>query len=444
MRNGFLFDSDLCVNCKACVAACRLENGFQTETRTVFVYNKDFLPDLNLLNLSLACNHCSDPLCLTGCPAKAYSNDKEYGLVIHDPEKCMGCGFCTWRCPFDAPKMNFEKGHIEKCSYCIERTRKGIEPACSSACPTGALKSLRQDEFAGVSSLIPETRLKPSVIIKGREGYRHPEIYPEEQTPEMPVIHHFRDSLFKEWSLILFTFLVTLSVALAATEYSGGFQTGYTPIFFMLIAALTISFTHLGSPLKSWRAVININASPLSREIAMVSLFTVAVFLNIFINSFSLQLMTILCGIFALADIDALYFSTDKSLSVKLHSGQTLFSAFLLFFALSGYIKLFALLSMLAAGSVIFSKQNDNRNKNREMLLYIRLALLAIPLVLILLKTYLNNYLFEVSVLSGIFIDRVIFYADFKSLNIRHYLEEKSINDYEKARRKRSQNTNLP
>ena len=443
MKSGFLFDSDLCVNCKTCVAACMLENNFQTETRTVFVYNKNILPELNVLNLSLACNHCKDPLCLTGCPARAYSLDKDTGLVIHDQGKCMGCGFCTWRCPFDAPKMNFEKGKIEKCSYCIDRTRNGIEPACVSACPTGALKSVYRDDFENVSSLIPNSRINPSIEIKGREEYRHPEIYPEE--PEQRIGKKYPDEhLLKEWSLILFSFLVTISASLAASEYSGGIRTGYLPIFLILTSALIISFTHLGSPLKSWRAILNVKSSPLSKEIVMVSLFAFAIFLNIFIENLPLQLVTILLGIFALSDIDGLYNSTDKSRSILFHSGQTFFSALLLFSAISGYIKLFAFLSILAGTSAVFRKYASSRSTKQEWLLYTRLTLLVVPLLLILLKTYLNNYLFELSVLCGIFIDRVLFYACFRPLNIRHYIEEKSFSDYEKTRRKRSQNTDLP
>ncbi len=443
MKTGFLFDTDLCVNCKSCVAACRLENNFQTEIRTVFVYNKDILPELNVLNLSLACNHCKDPLCLTGCPANAYSIDKDTGLVIHDQNKCMGCGFCTWRCPFDAPKMNFEKGRIEKCSYCIDRTRNGIEPACVSACPTGALKSVCRDDFESVSFLIPDSSINPSVEIKGREEYRHPEIYPAEPEQRTGIKHH-EEHLLKEWSLILFSFLVTVSASLTASEYSGGIRTGYLAIFLILASALVVSFAHLGSPLRSWRAVLNIKSSPLSKEIVMVSIFALAIILNVFIKSLPLQLVTILLGIFALTDIDALYYSTDKSWSLLFHSGQTFFSALLLYSAISGYIKLFAFLCILAGVSAVFRKLARDMSIKQEWLLYIRLTLLVIPLILILLKTYLNNYLFAVSVLSGIFIDRVLFYACFRPLNIRHYIEEKSISDYEKARRERSQNTDLP
>jgi Fe-S-cluster-containing dehydrogenase component/DMSO reductase anchor subunit len=444
MKKGFLFDSDLCVNCKSCVAACRLENNFQTTTRNVYIYNKNIYPGLKVINLSLACNHCKDPLCLSGCPAGAYSLEKESGIVIHDPDKCMGCGFCTWRCPFDAPKMNFEKGKVEKCSYCIDRTRNGIEPACSSACPTGALKSVSQSGFVSLSHLIPESRLTPSVEITGRADYPHPEVFPPEQTSVEITEKHKNEPLLKEWSLIVFTFLVTISATLTANEYSGNFHIGYVTIFLTLIGALFTSFTHLGSPLKAWRAVANINSSPLSKEIVMVSLFTFATLLNVFIHSLPLQLVTILLGIFSLMDIDALYYSTHKSTSVIFHSGQTLFSALLCFFAIDGNTRLFALLSIVAAASAVFRKYREGRSSEYEWLLCLRLAMIILPLILILLKTYLNNYLFEVSVLSGIFIDRVIFYADFRPLNIRHFIEEKSNTDYEKTRRKGAQDTYLP
>ncbi len=152
MRRGFDFDAALCVACNACNAACMLENGFQPGTRSVRSWNSEALPLLSVINISIACNHCEKPSCLEGCPALAYTLDST-GAVIHHPEKCMGCRYCTWRCPYDAPKINEAKGFIEKCHFCTERAGDGIEPACVTACPTGALRMTELDEFPSPEAL---------------------------------------------------------------------------------------------------------------------------------------------------------------------------------------------------------------------------------------------------------------------------------------------------
>ena len=125
MRRGFDFDAELCIGCNACNAACMLENGFQAGTRSVYTWNDNGLPLLRVINLSMSCNHCDMPACLEGCPAQAYTRDGT-GTVIHHQDRCMGCRYCTWRCPYDAPKINEAKGFIEKCHLCTERTAEKI------------------------------------------------------------------------------------------------------------------------------------------------------------------------------------------------------------------------------------------------------------------------------------------------------------------------------
>lgn len=88
--------------------------------------------------ITVSCNHCENPACLAGCPAKAYT--REDGIVKHDPEACIGCRYCIWVCPFDAPQYAPARGKVEKCNLCEHRRARGLEPACAAACPTGALK----------------------------------------------------------------------------------------------------------------------------------------------------------------------------------------------------------------------------------------------------------------------------------------------------------------
>ncbi len=86
---GFIFDASLCVSCKACSAACILENGLQPGTRSIYTWNDSAVPLMRVISLSLACNHCVKPACLEGCPAKAYTID-ENGAVIHHHRQVHG------------------------------------------------------------------------------------------------------------------------------------------------------------------------------------------------------------------------------------------------------------------------------------------------------------------------------------------------------------------
>ena len=63
-------------------------------------------PDVTRLFVSMACNHCDDPVCLKGCPTRAYTKHAEYGAVLQDPDTCFGCGYCTWVCPYNAPQLD--------------------------------------------------------------------------------------------------------------------------------------------------------------------------------------------------------------------------------------------------------------------------------------------------------------------------------------------------
>ena len=76
---------------------------------------------------------------MENCPALAYTRDKKTGAVILHAEKCIGCKYCTWACPYDAPKFNPKTRIIEKCTFCNHRILDTLKPACANLCPTGAL-----------------------------------------------------------------------------------------------------------------------------------------------------------------------------------------------------------------------------------------------------------------------------------------------------------------
>ncbi len=169
MTEGFIFDNKKCVACGACSAACILENKWSFSPRTIYTFNSMALPSLPVINLSLACNHCQTAVCMEGCPSSAYFREPSTGAVILDETKCIGCRFCQWNCPYDAPKYLISQKVIGKCNLCNQRLIEGLLPACSTSCPTGALNygKLNDQSAEKMIPWMPEKKLRPSVELTG-------------------------------------------------------------------------------------------------------------------------------------------------------------------------------------------------------------------------------------------------------------------------------------
>ncbi len=150
---GWLLDPKRCIECRACEVACKQWNGVSTDInvryRRVHVIEYGQFPDVRVQALSLACNHCDNPLCLKACPVKAIWRRDEDGAVLIDQERCVGCRFCEQFCPYDAPQFNMQLRKMQKCTMCYDRIAIGFEPACSSVCPTGALRWGEWDQIRG-------------------------------------------------------------------------------------------------------------------------------------------------------------------------------------------------------------------------------------------------------------------------------------------------------
>ena len=107
-QHGFYFNADNCIACHACEAACseKNDNPAHISFRSVGFVEGGTYPAYQRLNISMACNHCDDSVCLKGCPTRAYTKFAEYGAVLQDPDICFGCGYCTWVCPYNAPQLD--------------------------------------------------------------------------------------------------------------------------------------------------------------------------------------------------------------------------------------------------------------------------------------------------------------------------------------------------
>ncbi|OJA02967.1 4Fe-4S dicluster domain-containing protein, partial [Bathymodiolus thermophilus thioautotrophic gill symbiont] len=112
-----------------------------------------------------------DPVCLKGCPTRAYTKFAEYGAVLQDPDICFGCGYCTWVCPYNAPQLDPVEGVVSKCNMCVDRLEVGLKPACVAACLGNAL------DF-GVIDNVPENREQAKTNIPGfpTTNITHPNI----------------------------------------------------------------------------------------------------------------------------------------------------------------------------------------------------------------------------------------------------------------------------
>lgn len=145
---AFYFDSSACSGCKACQVACKDRHGLRVGLLWRRVYEVTggnwartgdaWISSVFAYNVSLACNHCEQPICAEVCPTGAMAKRAD-GIVLIDPEKCIGCRYCSWACPYGAPQYDAHAGQMTKCTFCAPDLDAGLPPSCVAACPLRAL-----------------------------------------------------------------------------------------------------------------------------------------------------------------------------------------------------------------------------------------------------------------------------------------------------------------
>lgn len=421
MRRGFIFKDSLCVGCGACRAACILENNWEILPRTVYTYNSEASATLPLINISLACNHCEKPVCLSGCPSGAYSTDILTGAIIIDENKCIGCKYCQWNCPYDAPKFNTEKRVIGKCNLCYTGLAEGRSPACSSGCPTGALTFGQMKENIGLEYFpwFPEKNLNPGIQFETTACTGQPVVIPEDIYGKSD-IKPKEKSINPELSLVAFSFLAALSVSeVVASLIKGSFPVPELLFSLVIITAITSLF-HLGRKLRAWRAILNFRTSPLSREIILFAAFSVTSVTAVISEHPGLLIIASIIGLLFLITVDCVYLFADSRKKMVFHGGQTFITGLLIISFATGNIIPFVFIALLKAASAIYNIIINTRTGLLFVLRFFRLVILSVSMGILISGNLAGYNLALGFFLTGELFERILFYIDFEPLNINN------------------------
>ncbi|MEK6629328.1 MAG: 4Fe-4S dicluster domain-containing protein [Acidobacteriota bacterium] len=177
---AYALDLSRCIGCRRCVYACAEENNLSRDPQVHWIrvlsmdkekgvdfehadpyYEPEQVPQEGHFYVPVACQQCRNPPCTKTCPTGATWTEPD-GIVVIDYDWCIGCRCCMASCPYGARHFNWSepsipkgelnpkthylgnrpriKGVVEKCTFCIQRTREGRYPACVEVCPVGARK----------------------------------------------------------------------------------------------------------------------------------------------------------------------------------------------------------------------------------------------------------------------------------------------------------------
>jgi len=149
---ALLIDLERCTGCRACEAACKLENRLG---EGIFRNRVFWIPPAEeggrFEFMTTVCQQCTRPACLRACGAAAISKDPETGVVTIDDARCTGCQECVLACPYGAISFDHRRHKAEKCNLCTDRRGRGLEPACAAACPGRAISFGEREVLAAAA-----------------------------------------------------------------------------------------------------------------------------------------------------------------------------------------------------------------------------------------------------------------------------------------------------
>lgn len=379
MQKAFVLDLNRCTGCDACSVACANENQLApgTSWRSVDTFNAPRMPGVPFYHLSLACNHCADPPCMNHCPALAYAKDPDTGVVVVDTDACIGCKYCTWACPYDAPRFDAAAGVVTKCTLCHHRLAEGQSPACVAQCPTGALQLADLDTAPGVDVVpgFPRTEAGPALrFIPLRGGGAGPEVFDDGgeagttgDAPSPPA----KVTLAGEWPLVSFTLLAALLVGLVAAPGAAA-RMNAAAFGAVAAAAMGLSTLHLGRKLRAWRAILGWRRSWLSREIILFSSFAAVTLVDLARGDRGwLHWVVVMVGFAALVAVDNVYVVT-RTRGLGVHSARVLLTGAMVAGLVSGSGALFV--SVAAVKLVLYVYRQGRRRVAPGWVAAIRVA----------------------------------------------------------------------
>jgi formate dehydrogenase iron-sulfur subunit len=200
-KSAFLTDATICIGCKACEVACKEWNdvpadgmdwsglsydntkslGSSTWRHVLFLEQPliagpqiaDTKDPFRWVFLSDVCKHCANAGCLEACPTGSIVRT-DVASVYVQPDICNGCGYCVVSCPFGVIDKRMDDGRAFKCTFCYDRQKVGLMPACATACPTQSI------QFGPLEEL-RERASERLVELQGR-GYSDVRIYDPQET----------------------------------------------------------------------------------------------------------------------------------------------------------------------------------------------------------------------------------------------------------------------
>jgi formate dehydrogenase iron-sulfur subunit len=153
-KYGFLIDASRCIDCRACLVACSVENNVPMQNTRIWIKETGVtghFPDLKRFTAPFHCMHCEDPSCVSACTVGALKKNED-GIITYNDSACIGCRYCMYACPFEVPHFEWSQQFslITKCDMCVARLEEGqAEPACAATCPTDAIQfGVREDMLA--------------------------------------------------------------------------------------------------------------------------------------------------------------------------------------------------------------------------------------------------------------------------------------------------------
>ncbi|MDR3564073.1 MAG: 4Fe-4S dicluster domain-containing protein [Negativicutes bacterium] len=215
-RMSVLYDASKCTACQACSVACKQWNtlpgeklpfyrslqahpAFDPSTYTFIAFREVRENNkMEWLFRKEQCMHCADAACQKACPQDAISHT-EYGFVVINHTKCIGCGFCVTNCTFNVPRVNPKTQKSYKCTGCPERVANGMQPACVQTCQPEALAygprdkiiAMARSRFEQIKPVHPQAVLYDAQRLDGINFtyilLRPPEFYGLPADPAVPV-----------------------------------------------------------------------------------------------------------------------------------------------------------------------------------------------------------------------------------------------------------------